>query len=83
MTGIPCIQPADVTKTYPPESGDVTAPDQGSHDLRENDFVAIGEIPGNLHKDGKAPVPMARDPAAAAYARRTLRSGDGRIAEEP
>ena len=83
MTGIPCIQPADVTKTYPPESGDVTAPDHGSHDLRENDFVAIREILCTPDNDKKTSLPVARDPSAAAYARRTLRSGDGRIAEEP
>src|SRR5271157_184981 len=41
MTDIPIIQLADVTKTYHLESGDFTALDHVSLEIRENDFVAI------------------------------------------
>jgi len=41
MTDIPIIQLADVTKTYNLESGDFTALDHVSLEIRENDFVAI------------------------------------------
>lgn len=41
MTDTPIIQLVDVTKTYHLESGDFTALDHVSVDIRENDFVAI------------------------------------------
>ncbi len=41
MTDTPIIQLIDVTKTYHLESGDFTALDHVSLDIRENDFVAI------------------------------------------
>ncbi len=41
MTDTPIIQLADVTKTYHLESGDFTALDHVSLEIRENDFVAI------------------------------------------
>ena len=44
MTDIPLIQPADMTKPYPPESGDFPASDHGSHGIREDDFIAMMEI---------------------------------------
>jgi putative ABC transport system ATP-binding protein len=41
MTDTPLIQLADVTKMYHLESGDFTALDHVSLEIRENDFVAI------------------------------------------
>jgi putative ABC transport system ATP-binding protein len=41
MTDTPVIQLVDVTKTYHLESGDFTALDHVSLEIRENDFVAI------------------------------------------
>ncbi|ABS55274.1 ABC transporter related [Methanoregula boonei 6A8] len=41
MTDIPVIQLADVTKTYHLESGDFTALNHVSLEIKENDFVAI------------------------------------------
>jgi putative ABC transport system ATP-binding protein len=41
MTDIPIIQLVNVTKTYHLESGDFTALNDVSLDIRENDFVAI------------------------------------------
>ena len=41
MTDIPLIRLDDVSKVYHLESGDVTALDHVSLDIRENDFVAI------------------------------------------
>ena len=41
MTDTPLIQLVDVTKMYHLESGDFTALDHVSLEIRENDFVAI------------------------------------------
>ena len=41
MTDIPLIQLIDATKTYHLESGDFTALNHVSLEIRENDFVAI------------------------------------------
>ena len=82
MTDIPLIQPADMTKPYPPESGDFPASDHGSHGIREDDFIAMMEILGTLHKEGKTVLCVTCHPGIAEYAHRSIRPDDGRIAEE-
>jgi len=77
MAGILPVQRGNVTTSYHPGSGDFTAPGPVSRYIREHDPAAIVEIPGTLHKDRKAPVPVTRSPGTAAYARRTLLPGVG------
>jgi hypothetical protein len=82
MTGIPPIQFADVTEPYYPESGDIPAPDHGSHGVREDDLIEFMKIRGNLNKDREAVIRATRDPGIAGYAHHSIRPDDGRNTEE-
>ena len=81
-----CLSPArhaGVATPCPAESGNGTAPGQGSCCLTAADRPGTREGAGTRHTRGTVPVPVTGDPGTAGYAGHTSRPGRTRPAEGP
>ncbi len=81
MPGILLIQCADMTQTYHMESGVVTAPDHGLHNIHEHEFITIRNILSHLCEVIKSVIFVTHSPRIAGYAHHTLRFDDRRVTE--